>query len=94
MRIAVANATATGIRFEPIAAIASLPPEPVYDIEVEGTHTFVANSLIAHNTAIPSTAPPAAAPAPPPKSGHNVPSWLGPLALTAATVLVVSNKIT
>ena len=30
----------------------SLPEEQVYDIEVEGTHNFVGNGIVAHNTAI------------------------------------------
>ena len=29
----------------------SLPSEDVYDIEIEGTHNFVGNDIIAHNTA-------------------------------------------
>ncbi|MBU2580085.1 hypothetical protein KKF19_04005 [Patescibacteria group bacterium] len=39
------------VKFVKIARISILPPEQVYDIEVEGTHNFVANGIIAHNTA-------------------------------------------
>ena len=35
-----------------IAKIEILPEEQVYDIEVEGTHNFVGNGIVAHNTAI------------------------------------------
>ncbi|MCG2809280.1 MAG: Hint domain-containing protein, partial [Candidatus Portnoybacteria bacterium] len=38
------------VKFVKIARISILPPEQVYDIEVEGTHNFVANGIIAHNT--------------------------------------------
>jgi len=53
--IAVANLDDVGratsyIEFEKIVSIEILPPEQVYDIEVEGTHNFVANGIIAHNT--------------------------------------------
>ncbi|MFH1583374.1 MAG: hypothetical protein ABIB72_03615, partial [Candidatus Falkowbacteria bacterium] len=40
------------IKFVRIAKIELLPAEQVYDIEVEGTHNFVANGIIAHNTYI------------------------------------------
>ncbi len=40
----------TEIRWESIRSIEPVGREPVYDIEVEGTHNFVANGLIAHNT--------------------------------------------
>ncbi|MBI4276732.1 NYN domain-containing protein, partial [Candidatus Uhrbacteria bacterium] len=36
--------------FEKITAIEKLRPEQVYDIEVEGTHNFVGNDIVAHNT--------------------------------------------
>ena len=38
------------VRWDPIASIESTGREPVYDIEVEGTHNFVANGILAHNT--------------------------------------------
>ncbi|MEK9132793.1 MAG: hypothetical protein AAB606_03755, partial [Patescibacteria group bacterium] len=41
--------------FETITNIEILPEEQVYDITVEGTHNFVANGIIAHNTYITST---------------------------------------
>jgi len=41
-----------GVKFVKIAKIELLSPEQVYDIEVEGTHNFVANGILAHNTYI------------------------------------------
>jgi len=38
--------------FERIVSIEKLPAEQVYDIEVEATHNFVANGIVAHNTYI------------------------------------------
>ncbi|NCQ16662.1 hypothetical protein GW814_03390, partial [Candidatus Falkowbacteria bacterium] len=38
--------------FVKIVKIELLPAEQVYDIEVEGTHNFVGNGIIAHNTYI------------------------------------------
>jgi len=38
--------------FEKITSIGILPAEQVYDVEVENTHNFVANDIIAHNTYI------------------------------------------
>jgi len=52
MEIAVADENYRGIKWVKIKAIEELPPEQVYDIEVEGTHNFVANGIIAHNTYI------------------------------------------
>ncbi|MEK6816821.1 MAG: Hint domain-containing protein, partial [Nanoarchaeota archaeon] len=57
-QIAVAdelNLVKSKVRFERIARIEQLPAEQVYDIEVEGTHNFVANGIIAHNTYISAT---------------------------------------
>jgi hypothetical protein len=53
--IAVADDNLTGIKFVKIKKIEILPPEHVYDIEVEGTHNFVANGILAHNTYISAT---------------------------------------
>ncbi|MBU4482459.1 hypothetical protein KKC16_03360, partial [Patescibacteria group bacterium] len=50
--IAVANENNSEVIFEKIISIELLPSEQVYDIEVEGTHNFVANGIIAHNTYI------------------------------------------
>ncbi|PIQ06983.1 MAG: hypothetical protein COW72_01375, partial [Candidatus Nealsonbacteria bacterium CG18_big_fil_WC_8_21_14_2_50_37_10] len=50
--IAVANDDLTGTKFIKIKRISLLSPEQVYDIEVEGTHNFVGNGIIAHNTYI------------------------------------------
>ena len=38
--------------WEKIVSVKILPEEQVYDIEVEGTHNFVGNGIVAHNTAI------------------------------------------
>ncbi|MBU1366344.1 MAG: hypothetical protein KJ711_00835, partial [Candidatus Omnitrophica bacterium] len=40
------------ITYEPITSIESLGNRHVYDIEVEGTHNFVAQGIVAHNTVI------------------------------------------
>ncbi|MBU3901415.1 hypothetical protein KKF25_02115, partial [Patescibacteria group bacterium] len=40
------------VKFEKITKIEILPPEQVYDIEVEGTHNFIGNDIVAHNTYI------------------------------------------
>ncbi|PIU79133.1 MAG: hypothetical protein COS72_01240, partial [Candidatus Moranbacteria bacterium CG06_land_8_20_14_3_00_43_56] len=40
------------VKYVRIAKIELLPAEQVWDIEVEGTHNFVANGIIAHNTYI------------------------------------------
>jgi len=57
--IAVANFSSDGgrmdsskVKFVKIKSIEELPAEQVYDIEVEGTHNFVANGIVAHNTYI------------------------------------------
>ncbi|MBU2634733.1 MAG: HEAT repeat domain-containing protein [Nanoarchaeota archaeon] len=41
-----------GIIYEPIISIEPLGNLHVYDIEVEGTHNFVAEGIVAHNTVI------------------------------------------
>jgi len=46
------ESAATDIKFVRITKIELLPAKQVYDIEVEGTHNFVANGIIAHNTYI------------------------------------------
>ncbi|MBI5621232.1 hypothetical protein HY949_05680, partial [Candidatus Gottesmanbacteria bacterium] len=38
------------VTWDEIVSIRRLPPERVWDIEVEGTHNFVANGIFAHNT--------------------------------------------
>ena len=53
--IAVAADDLKNIEFVKIAKIEILAAEQVYDIEVEGTHNFVANGIIAHNTYISAT---------------------------------------
>jgi hypothetical protein len=40
------------VGWDRIVAIDFAGHEPVYDIEVEGTHNFVANGLLAHNTSL------------------------------------------
>ena len=39
------------VEFEKIASITPLPEQHVYDLAVEGTRNFIANGIIAHNTA-------------------------------------------
>jgi len=39
------------IEFEKIASITPLPEQHVYDLSIEGTRNFIANDIIAHNTA-------------------------------------------
>jgi len=39
-----------GCAYSKVVSIEELPPEPVYDIEVEGTHNFVAAGVIVHNS--------------------------------------------
>ncbi len=46
------NESETDVKWKKIARIELLPPEQVFDIEVEGTHNFVANGIVAHNTYI------------------------------------------
>jgi len=53
--IAVADKDLKGIEFSKIKEINILPPEQVYDIEVERTHNFVGNGIVAHNTYISAT---------------------------------------
>jgi len=36
---------------ETIASIRILPAQQVYDLEIENTHNFIANDILAHNTA-------------------------------------------
>lgn len=36
--------------WDKIVQIEHLPEEQVYDIEVEGTHNFIGNDIVAHNT--------------------------------------------
>ncbi|HEY4495732.1 MAG TPA: NYN domain-containing protein, partial [Candidatus Paceibacterota bacterium] len=46
--IAVSNGKKAS--WDRIVSIESMPAEDVFDIEVEGTHNFVANGIVAHNT--------------------------------------------
>ncbi len=41
-----------GVKFEKIVSIEYVGEEQVYDIEVENTHNFIANGILAHNTYI------------------------------------------
>ncbi len=50
MEIATADENSGRAVWERIAKIEKLPAEQVYDIEVEGTHNFVGNGIVAHNT--------------------------------------------
>ncbi|TSC57238.1 MAG: TonB-dependent receptor, partial [Candidatus Peregrinibacteria bacterium Greene0416_19] len=51
-RIAVAGDDGTTATWDEIVAIELMPDEQVWDIEVEGTHNFVGNGIVAHNTYI------------------------------------------
>ncbi|MCG2702052.1 hypothetical protein L6273_02795, partial [Candidatus Parcubacteria bacterium] len=48
----IAVADGNKLNWQKIKSIEELPPQQVYDIEVENTHNFVANGIIAHNTYI------------------------------------------
>jgi len=50
MEIAVSDAGADRAVWDRIAKIEILPEEQVYDIEVDGTHNFIGNDIVAHNT--------------------------------------------
>ncbi|MFH1561003.1 MAG: hypothetical protein ABID04_00260 [Patescibacteria group bacterium] len=52
MKIAVPaeNQEKAGVNWDEIVEIRHIGQEQVWDIEVEGTHNFVANGIIAHNT--------------------------------------------
>ena len=50
MEIAVADEDG-GLAWERIETIEKIGQEQVYDIEIEGTHNFVGNGIVAHNTA-------------------------------------------
>ena len=56
MEIAVVGDESKQAVWDTIVKIEQTAPEQVYDIEVEGTHNFVGNGIIAHNTYINSTA--------------------------------------
>ncbi|MBI2557708.1 hypothetical protein HYW20_00130 [Candidatus Woesearchaeota archaeon] len=47
-----------GIKFERIESIKALDEQQVYDLNIEGTHNFIANDIIAHNTGSDSNNPP------------------------------------
>ena len=40
------------VAWEPIVSMKIEPEESVYDLEIEGTHNFIANGIVAHNTYI------------------------------------------
>jgi len=50
IEIAVPDYSQNTIKWEKIVSIKILEPQRVYDIEVEGTHNFIANDIVAHNT--------------------------------------------
>ena len=56
MEIAVSDQGDNKAVWDGIAKIEILPAEQVYDIEVEGTHNFIGNDIVAHNTYIGGTA--------------------------------------
>ena len=53
----------SGILWDKIASIEPFGYEHVYDIEVDGTHNFIANGIFAHNTYLKEGNEPGAAPA-------------------------------
>ena len=53
--IAVAGGDGNTAVFEKIASIKKTASEQVYDIEVEGTHNFIGNGIVAHNTHLSGT---------------------------------------
>ncbi len=55
----IAVADGYGIKWTQIASIVPTGKKQVYDIEVEGTHNFVGNGIVAHNTTVGVTAQPA-----------------------------------
>ncbi|MBU2233937.1 NYN domain-containing protein, partial [Patescibacteria group bacterium] len=55
MEIAVQSSNGKNAVWDEIVKIENLPAEQVYDIEVEGTHNFIGNDIIAHNTYISAT---------------------------------------
>ncbi|MBI2008127.1 hypothetical protein HYS82_00535, partial [Candidatus Amesbacteria bacterium] len=56
MKIAAADLDRQGMFWDEIVSIQPVGRQRVWDIEVEGTHNFVGNQLIAHNTYINSSA--------------------------------------
>src|SRR3989338_5838205 len=50
--LAVASDDFQTVKFVKIKEINIMPAEQVYDIEVEGTHNFIGNGIVAHNTYI------------------------------------------
>ncbi len=48
--IAVIDSANRTVFFDIVTTISNLPEEEVYDLEIEGTHTFIANNIVAHNT--------------------------------------------
>ena len=44
------NEISNGITFEKIISIKPLNKQRVYDLNIENTHNFIANDIIAHNT--------------------------------------------
>ncbi|MCK5321107.1 VCBS repeat-containing protein [Candidatus Pacearchaeota archaeon] len=48
--IAVPDYETGSIKYEKITSIRQHEPGRVYDMEIEGTHNFIANDIIAHNT--------------------------------------------
>ncbi|MEK7142470.1 MAG: NYN domain-containing protein, partial [Patescibacteria group bacterium] len=52
MEIAVSDKGGNEAVWDKISKIEVLPEEQVYDIEVDGTHNFIGNDIVAHNTYI------------------------------------------
>lgn len=44
------NSGVDGLSLARVVSISELPPEPTFDIEVEGTHSFIADGVVSHNS--------------------------------------------
>ena len=53
MYLNLSDEGSSDIYFEKISSITILDSQQVYDLEIEGTHNFIANDIVAHNTAVP-----------------------------------------
>ncbi|MBI2557706.1 hypothetical protein HYW20_00115 [Candidatus Woesearchaeota archaeon] len=56
--IAVPDYENNTVKWERVTGIAALDEQQVYDLNIEGTHNFIANDIIAHNTGSDSNNPP------------------------------------
>jgi recombination protein RecA len=42
----------TNYKYEEVVSVKEMPPEPVFDLTTEKTHSFVANGLVTHNSTV------------------------------------------